>query len=96
MSGQPTDEPVLLGQHVALAGLQPSHVTEIRRIRATSEVRRWWGEESDPDWPLELERSSHRFAVLADDAVRGMIQYHEETDSIYRHAGIDIFLDPTP
>lgn len=95
MSARPTDEPVLLGEQVVLAELQNGHVTEIRRIHATPEVRRWWGTESDPEWPLELGHSSHRFAVLVNDAVRGMIQYHEETDPMYRHAGIDIFLDPT-
>jgi aminoglycoside 6'-N-acetyltransferase len=34
------------------------------------------------------------FAVLVDDEVCGMVQYGEESDPGYRHASIDIFLDP--
>ena len=32
------------------------------------------------------------FAILAGDEVIGYIQYSEETDADYRHAGIDMFL----
>src|SRR5215213_775627 len=32
------------------------------------------------------------FAVLHDDDVVGLVQYAEETDPEYRHAGIDLFL----
>lgn len=34
------------------------------------------------------------FTVLVDGVVRGLVQFWEETDSRYRHAAIDIFLDP--
>ena len=52
------------------------------------------GVASGPDWQLDLSGSSARLAVLVDGAVCGLIQYDEETDPMYRHAGIDIFLDP--
>lgn len=32
------------------------------------------------------------FAVELDGEVVGLVQYHEEDDPVYRHAGIDIFL----
>jgi aminoglycoside 6'-N-acetyltransferase len=32
--------------------------------------------------------------VLREGAVRGMVQYGEEDEPDYRHASIDIFLDP--
>ena len=32
------------------------------------------------------------FAIVVDGEVAGMIQYHEETDADFRHAGIDLFL----
>jgi RimJ/RimL family protein N-acetyltransferase len=32
--------------------------------------------------------------VLVEEAVRGMVQYGEEDEPDYRHASIDIFLDP--
>jgi RimJ/RimL family protein N-acetyltransferase len=60
----------------------------------TAEVQRRWGPETEPDWPLEPDSGSVRFAVVVDAEIRGMIQYHEETDPIYRHAEIDIMLDP--
>jgi aminoglycoside 6'-N-acetyltransferase len=34
------------------------------------------------------------FAVLVDGEVRGLVQYSEENTPMYRHAGIDLFLDP--
>ena len=32
--------------------------------------------------------------MLVDGAVAGMVQTAEEEDPLYRHAGIDLFLDP--
>ena len=32
------------------------------------------------------------FAVVAEGEVAGLIQYHEEHDPDYRHAGVDVFL----
>jgi hypothetical protein len=34
------------------------------------------------------------FAILEAGTVRGMIQYAEEPEPQYRHASIDVFLDP--
>lgn len=83
------------GDQVTLVPVGPEHVAELRRIAATGPVRARWGEgdAACPQWPLEAE-SSVRFAVVAGGAVCGMIQYGEETDPEYRHAFIDIFLDP--
>jgi aminoglycoside 6'-N-acetyltransferase len=36
---------------------------------------------------------SVRLTVEVDGRVAGMVQYWEETDPKYRHAGIDLFLD---
>jgi RimJ/RimL family protein N-acetyltransferase len=71
----------------------------LRRIRATHAVARWWGGVDPEPWPCEeLEDGEARFAVIEgqtpDGPVRGMIQYFEEADPMYRHASIDIFLDP--
>jgi aminoglycoside 6'-N-acetyltransferase len=32
--------------------------------------------------------------VLLDDAVVGFLQWYEESDPMYRHAAVDMFLDP--
>lgn len=61
----------------------------VRRIARTPQVRSRWGDEDPLDDP-----SACQFAILLDGAVVGMVQYHEETEPSYRHAGLDIFVDP--
>lgn len=89
-----TRTPTLRGERVVLAPVTAEHVPELRRILATPQVRqRWRGEDASPRWPLD-DPAAARFAVLLDAAVRGMVQYGEEEEVDYRHASIDIFLDP--
>ena len=86
---------VLTGAQVTLVPVRTGHAAELRRIRGATAVARWWGEIDPEPWPSEeLEVGEARFAVLTDGAVRGMIQYFEEADPMYRHASIDLFLDP--
>jgi aminoglycoside 6'-N-acetyltransferase len=65
---------------------------ELLRIHRTPEVLRWW------DVPFEGfpwdEPESARLTIEVDGRVAGMIQYWEETEPKYRHASIDVFLDP--
>ena len=67
---------------------------ELRRIHATPEVARWWGE-PEAGFPWTDEPESTRMVIEVDGAVAGLIQFCEETEPRYRHAGIDLFLDPT-
>ena len=84
----------LCGERTVLAPVAAEHVPELRRILATPEVRlRWRVEDASPGWPFD-DPSATRFAVLVEGAVRGMVQYGEEDEPDYRHASIDIFLDP--
>jgi aminoglycoside 6'-N-acetyltransferase len=86
--------------HGALVTLRPAMATDIpvlADIRAKPDVyQRWRGGEdlaasvaddlNDPDvHPLVIEHH---------DRVVGMIQWGAETDPDYRHANIDIYLDP--
>jgi aminoglycoside 6'-N-acetyltransferase len=66
---------------------------ELRRIRATPEVARWWGPPQD-DFPLGDEDEVTRLTIEVGGAVAGMVQFGEEVDPKYRHASIDLFLDP--
>jgi aminoglycoside 6'-N-acetyltransferase len=85
---------VLKGDVVSLVPVTAAHVPELRRILRTPEVHVRWGDaDAEPGWPLE-DPEVVCFAVVVDDAVRGMIQYGEEEDPGYRHASLDIFLDP--
>jgi aminoglycoside 6'-N-acetyltransferase len=65
---------------------------ELLRIRRTPEVLRWW-DEPEPDFPWD-EPESTILTIEVDGRVAGLIQYREETEPKYRHAAIDLFLDP--
>jgi hypothetical protein len=85
---------MLRGALSVLTPVTEAHVPELRRILRTPEVSARWGTVDDePGWPLD-DPTVACFAVLADGGVRGMIQYSEEEDPDYRHASLDIFLDP--
>jgi aminoglycoside 6'-N-acetyltransferase len=84
---------VLRGDDVLLRPLEQADTPALRRILATPEVARWW-DEPDDDFPMHDDPDSTRFTIEVEGAVAGMIQYGEETDPKYRHASIDIFLDP--
>jgi aminoglycoside 6'-N-acetyltransferase len=66
---------------------------ELRRIHATPEVRRWW-DDPDDGFPWTDDPDSTRLAIELDGAVVGMIEFWEELTPKYRHATIDLFLDP--
>ncbi len=89
-----TADPTLPVTRVLLVPVAAEHVPELRRVLATPEVwARWRDEAASPQWPFD-DPSATRFAVLVEGAVRGMVQYGEEDEPDYRHASIDIFLDP--
>ena len=86
-------EEVLQGERVRLRPVRPSDAGDLKRIFADPDVARWWG---DPDSALEeaLDRSDDaaRFIVEVGGEPAGYIQAYEETDPMYRHAGLDISL----
>ena len=65
---------------------------ELLRIHRTPEVVCWWDEPCE-GFPWD-EPESTRLTILVDGAIAGLIQYWEETEPKYRHAAIDVFLDP--
>ncbi|HEX6460744.1 MAG TPA: GNAT family protein [Thermoleophilaceae bacterium] len=78
--------------NVVLRPLAPGDEEELLRIHRTPGVRRWWDEPAD-GFPWD-EPESTRFTIEVDGAIAGLIQYWEETEPKYRHASIDLFLDP--
>jgi aminoglycoside 6'-N-acetyltransferase len=78
---------------VILRPVVQDDVAELLRIHATPEVRRWWGTPEE-GFPLSDEPDATRLTIEVDGAVAGMIQFGEELDPKYRHASIDLFLDP--
>jgi aminoglycoside 6'-N-acetyltransferase len=78
---------------LTLRPLAPQDAAALRRILAAPEVARWW-DAPDDGFPLHDDPESTRLTIVVDGAVAGMIQYYEEPDPKYRHASIDVFLDP--
>ena len=81
---------MLEGALVQLVPLTQDHLPDLRRIRNTPQVRARWGEPEDD----ATDEYVTCFAILVDGTVRGMVQYSEEDDQDYRHASIDIYVDP--
>jgi aminoglycoside 6'-N-acetyltransferase len=77
---------------ITLRPLAEGDADELRRIHRTPEVSRWWDLPED-DFPFD-EPESTRFTIDVDGSVAGLIQYWEEPEPKYRHAGIDLFVDP--
>jgi aminoglycoside 6'-N-acetyltransferase len=77
---------------IVLRPLTADDADEILRIVRTPAVAQQW-DEPDEGFPFEDEEST-RFSIVVDGQVAGMIQFWEETEPKYRHAGIDLFLDP--
>ena len=76
-----------------LRPLAPDDASELLRIHRTPEVHRWWDDPED-GFPLTDDPESVRLTIVVDGRVAGLVQYWEETTPKYRHAAIDVFLDP--
>jgi aminoglycoside 6'-N-acetyltransferase len=79
---------------VILRPLEPRDVAELRRIRETPEVKRWW-DRVEEGFPLTDEPEATRLTIEVDGVAAGMVQFSEEEEPKYRHASIDLFLDPS-
>ncbi len=84
---------VLRGERVLLRPLADDDAELLRAVHSTPEVHAWWGEAPE-GFPLNDDRDAVRFTILFEDEVAGLIQFGEETEPDYRHAWIDVFVDP--
>ena len=91
----PRTAPVLQGDGLLLRPVTAADGPALIRIQRSPEVARWWGPTDGDQWPLDDDPQTVQFVVEVDGAVAGLVQYSEESDPMYRHAGLDIFLDPT-
>jgi len=80
----------LKGARVELAALSAAHHARLRELRREPEVVRWWQEARD-DF-LEQDTDVYKYAILLYGEVIGFAQWYEDTDPMYRHAGLDLFL----
>jgi aminoglycoside 6'-N-acetyltransferase len=66
-------------------------VARLMAIRREPEVAAWWGALGDGEIE-EYVGAETWFAIEVGGEVVGAIEYSEEEDPMYRHAGIDLFL----
>lgn len=63
-------------------------------IQAEPAVARWWGPPEEVVLRRKARAASEEeaFAIEAEGTLVGLIEFHEETEPDFRHAGIDLFL----
>ncbi|WP_031015690.1 GNAT family N-acetyltransferase [Streptomyces sp. NRRL F-5727] len=88
----------LYGAAVVLRPSVPEDVPALAAVRATPEVRARWrgGDDLAGEVAEDLEDPATRcLTIRHQDRIVGMIQWYAEEEPDYRHAGIDLFLDPS-
>jgi aminoglycoside 6'-N-acetyltransferase len=92
----PVDRPALLrGRDVVLRPLRADDVERVAKIQAEPGVARWWGLPNEAELRRQADGSDNEAKALAierEGELVGLIQYHEENEPDFRHAGIDVFL----
>lgn len=81
------------GHELRLRALVAKDTEELLSIHATPGVVRFWGE-PEKGFPFEDEPEQTRLTIVVDGRPAGLIQFWEERHPRYRHATIDLFLDP--
>ncbi|PWR10924.1 GNAT family N-acetyltransferase [Micromonospora acroterricola] len=88
---------MLRGRAVTLRPATVADVPALAAIRADPEVRRWWRGGDDLAEAVRADLADDDLALYAiehDGRLVGAIQWYAEPDPDYRHASLDIFLDP--
>ena len=84
---------VLEGKRVRLRPVRPQDRDQLNDLFNDPEVLRWWGDASESlDDALNPSPEEVGFIIESAGEFAGFIQYAEETEPMYRHAGIDIAL----
>jgi aminoglycoside 6'-N-acetyltransferase len=93
--GGPADRPTLLrGRNIVLRPLRADDIERVAEIQAEPGVARWWGPPNKAELRRQVDGSNEEkaLAIEREGELVGLIQYHEENEPDFRHAGIDIFL----
>ena len=88
---------VLLGSTVTLRPAAPADVLALATIRATPEVQARWGGTDDLMAEILddlLATDLHLLVIEEAGRIVGAIQWQASEDPVYRHAGIDLYVDP--
>jgi aminoglycoside 6'-N-acetyltransferase len=89
-----SEQPLLRGRKVVLRPLQPDDVVQVAEIQSQPGVLRWWGPPDEAELRRQAEGRAEEkaFAIESEGELVGLIQYYEENEPDFRHAGIDLFL----
>jgi aminoglycoside 6'-N-acetyltransferase len=84
----------LSGDLVVLRPLRADDVERVAAIQAAPGVARWWGLPDKADLRRQAEGRTEEkvFTIEVEGELVGLIQYSEENDPDFRHAGIDLFV----
>jgi aminoglycoside 6'-N-acetyltransferase len=87
---------VLKGERITMRPLDAADVPALATLFAHPEVAHWWPGENRARLEARLTEDDGIVAMVVelDGRLIGFIQYYEEPDPDYRHAGIDIALHP--
>jgi aminoglycoside 6'-N-acetyltransferase len=89
--------PTLQGAAVLLRPVEADDIPDLAAIRGHPDVYQWWRGGADLHAAVEedlAEEESTPYVIELDGRVAGWIQWQEEDDPDYRHASIDIYVDP--
>jgi aminoglycoside 6'-N-acetyltransferase len=86
--------PLLRGRKVVLRPLQLDDVERVAEIQSEPGVLRWWGAPDEAELRRQAEgrADAKAFAIESEGELVGLIQYYEENEEAFRHAGVDLFL----
>lgn len=83
----------LHGTRIVLRPITLADVPVLEAIRREPSVVRWWGVLDDGEITEDLtDTDKEVLAIEVDGAVLGAIQWYQETEPAFRHAGMDIYL----
>lgn len=84
---------ILHGPRVILRPAGRDDLPALESIRREPSVERWWGILQDGELASDLRDAAGRiFVIELDGRVIGSIQWWQDDDPAFRHAGMDIFV----
>ena len=94
VSGATSLPSLLHGRLVMLRALREEDVERVAEIQAQPGVARWWGapDEADLRRQAKGESDEKAFVLESDGEVVGLIEFYEENEPDFRHAGMDVFV----
>ena len=81
------------GERAQLRPVARADIGRLTEIRQSPTVVRWWGSPETESWPFDDQQAQVR-AIWVDGELEGSVQWYDNNEPRYRHAGIDLFLSP--